>query len=53
MAISTFSRLLFVSSGYIPSSSLEPFSTAVPFWGANYSEFEWFRPPNGTAALKG
>ena len=29
------------------------FRIASPIWGANYLAFEWFCPPNGTAALEG
>ena len=35
------------------SFSLRPFRTAVPFWGQNYLEFEWFCPQHVTAVLKG
>ena len=30
-----------------PTLTPNPFSTAVPFWGQNYLEFEWFVPKRG------
>ena len=30
---------------------VDPFRTAVPFWGTNYLEFEWFAAKTGPAAV--
>ena len=34
-------------------NSLNPFRTAVPFWGKKQSNSKWFVPKNGAAVLKG
>ena len=35
------------------SNLFNPFKTAVPFWGTNYLEIEWFDLKAGTAVLTG
>ena len=35
------------------SKRVNPFRTAVTFWGTNHSDFMWFVPKTGRAVIKG